>query len=63
MTQQTAISTGEQANVSDSISRSVNHLNDLSGSAVQHIGNTREAVSDVESRLASINAVIQQFRI
>ncbi len=63
MTRQTAINTGEQAGVSDSISRSVNELNDLSGYAVQHIGNTREAVSDVESRLAHINAVIQQFRL
>lgn len=63
MTRQTAVSTREQSTVSDSISRSVNELNDLSGYAVQHIGHTREAVADVESRLAEITRMIDQFRI
>lgn len=63
MTRQTAVNTDEQATVSDSINRSVNHLNDLSAAAVQHIGHTREAVSNVEARLAEITRMIDQFRI
>jgi methyl-accepting chemotaxis protein len=63
LSQQTATSTDEQATVSASLAHAVHDLSGLTDAAVDHMGQTRQAVTAVAQHISDVQKSIGQFRL